>query len=187
LQPPTDGTDEVVPAATNRLEDEPPPPPRVRKGSNTRTFKTRKLPDPSVSEAKNRDLGQKGELLVVEHEKKSLIENGRPDLAERVRHVSAVEGDGAGYDIESFTPEGDIKYIEVKTTRGSAESSFFISTNEVEFARQHRNNYYLYRVYDYEDSRNVGRFYVGTGEVEEMFELTPTQYRAVRSQEDQTN
>ena len=31
------------------------------------------------------------------------------------------------------------------------------------------------------------RFYVGTGEVEQMFELTPTQYRAVRSQADQTN
>jgi hypothetical protein len=187
LQPPKERTDEVIPAVRDRLEEAPPPPPRVRKGKGTRTFKTRKLPDPSVVESKNRDLGQKGELLVVEHEKKSLIENGRPDLAERARHVSAIEGDGAGYDIESFTPEGDIKYIEVKTTRGSAESSFFISTNEVEFARQHRDNYYLYRVYDYEDSRNVGRFYVGTGEVEEMFELTPTQYRAVRSQEDQTN
>jgi hypothetical protein len=89
------------------------------------------------------------------------MENGRPDLAERVRHISAIEGDGAGYDIESFTPEGEIKYIEVKTTRG-----------------QHRKNYHFYRVYDYEDSSNVGRFYVGTGELKEMFELTPTQYRA---------
>jgi hypothetical protein len=123
---------------------------------------------------------------VVAHEKKVLAENGRVALADRVRHVSEID-DGAGYDIESYTPEGEIKYIEVKTTRGSAEASFFISANEVEFARQHRDNYYLYRVYDYEDSRNVGRFYVGIGEVEEMFELTPTQYRAVRSQENQTS
>jgi hypothetical protein len=106
LQPPTVGTDEVVPAARDRLEEAPPPPPRVRKGKSTRTFKTRKLPDPSIAESKNRALGQKGELLVVEHEKKFLIESGRADLAERVRHVSAIEGDGAGYDIESFTPEG---------------------------------------------------------------------------------
>ncbi len=49
-----------------------------------------------------------------------------------------------------------------------------------------RDNYHLYRVYDYEDSRNSERFYSETGEVEEMFELTPTQYRAVRSQQDQT-
>jgi hypothetical protein len=67
-----------------------------------------------------------------------------------------------------------MKYIEVQTTRRSAQSSFFISANEVEFARQHRDSYHLYRVYDYEDSRNPGRFYFGTGDVEEMFELTPT-------------
>ena len=118
---------------------------------------------------------------MIEHEKKFLIENGRPDLAERIRHVSAIEGDGAGYDIESFSPEGEIKYIEVKTTRGPAGSSFFISANEVEFARRHRGNYHLYRVYQYDDSTNAGSFYVGTGEVEHMFELTPTQFRAVRS------
>jgi hypothetical protein len=141
-------------------------------------YQARKLSDPSVAESKNRELGQKGELLVVDHEKEFLMENGRPDLAERVRHVSAIEGDGAGYDIESFTLEGEIKYIEVKTTRGSAGTAFFISANEVEFARQHRDKYHLYRAYDYEDSSNVGRFYIGTGELKEMFELTPTQYRA---------
>ncbi len=181
LQLSTDRTDEVVPIARNRLEEETPPPPRARKGKSTRSFKARKLPNPSVTEANNRDLGQKGELLVIEHEKKSLIENDRPDLAEKVRHVSAIEGDGAGYDIESFSPEGEVKYIEVKTTRGPAGSSFFISANEVEFARQHRGNYHLYRVYQYDDSTNSGRLYVGTGEVEQMFELTPTQYRAVRT------
>ena len=55
----------------------------------------------------------------------------------------------------------------------------------MEFARQHRDNYHLYRVYQYVDSINSGRLYVSSGGVEEMFELTPTQYRAVRSQEDQ--
>ncbi len=124
---------------------------------------------------------------MVEHEKTFLTENGRSDLAEKVRHISVIEGDGDGYDIESFTPDGGTKYIEVKTTRGSVAASFFISANEVEFAKRHRDNFHLYRVYEYEDSTNSGRLYVGSGEVEQMFELTPTQYRAVRSQEDQTN
>jgi len=180
LQPPLDVTDEVVPAAKSRLEEAPPPPPRTRKGKGTRAFKTCKLPDPSVVESRNQELGRKGELLVVEHEKMFLTQNGRPDLAERVRHISAIEGDGAGYDIESFSLEGEIKYIEVKTTRGPAQTSFFISANEVEFAKQHQDNYYLYRVYDYEDSRNSGRLYVGNGDVKDAFELTPTQYRAIR-------
>jgi hypothetical protein len=39
-------------------------------------FKARKVPDFSVVESKNRELGQKGELLVVEREKEVLI--GRP-------------------------------------------------------------------------------------------------------------
>jgi hypothetical protein len=187
LQPATGGTDEVVPFAGSRLVEMPPPPPRARKGKGTSTFKARKVPDFSVVESKNRELGQKGELLVVEREKEVLIENGRPDLAERVRHVSLIEGDGAGYDIGSFTLEGETKYIEVKTTRGSAGTPFYISAKEVEFSKHYRDNYHLYRVYDYEDSRNSGRFYSETGEVEEMFELTPTQYRAVRSQQDQTS
>lgn len=102
------------------------------------------------------------------------------DLAERVRHVSVIEGDGAGYDVESVTLEGETKYIEVKTTSQSVGAPFFISPNEVEFAKQHRENYYLYRVYAYRNDRNSGKFYVESGDLEEMFELTPTQYRAVR-------
>ena len=66
-------------------------------------------------------------------------------------------------------------------------ASFFISANEVEFAQGHPNKFYLYRVYEYEDGTNSGRFYVGAGEVEQMFDLTPTQYRAARSRDDQTN
>jgi hypothetical protein len=152
-----------------------------------RTFKARKLPDFSAAEARNRDLGLKGELLVLEHEKRYLVENGRLDLAQRVRHVSVIEGDGAGYDIESYTLNGETKYIEVKTTAQSVGASFYIgpnevdiSPNEVEFAKQHQDNYYLYRVYDYRNEHNFGRCYVEPGSVEEIFELTPTQYRAVR-------
>ena len=50
---------------------------------------------------------------------------GRPDLAEKVIHVSQIEGDGAGYDIKSFHEDGTVKYIEVKTTRGGIFHSLF--------------------------------------------------------------
>jgi hypothetical protein len=181
MQPATDGADEVAPAIRNRLEETPPPPSRLRKGKSTRVFKARKISDPSAAEARNRDLGRKGELLVVEKEEEFLTENGRADLAASVRHVSDIEGDGAGYDIESFTLEGETKYIEVKTTSGPATTAFYISANEVEFSRRHQDNFYLYRVYNYQDSLNSGKFYVEPGNVEEKFELTPTQYQAVRS------
>ena len=37
-----------------------------------------------------------------------------------VVHVAKVEGDGAGYDIKSYTSDGEQKFIEVKTTRGAS-------------------------------------------------------------------
>jgi hypothetical protein len=179
LEPVTGTSNNRGIVARNRLQETVPPPPRARKTRGPRAFQGRDFPDRSESDSKNRDLGEKGELLVLDHEKKLLVDNGRSDLAEKVRHVSVLKGDGAGYDIESFTPEGEVKCIEVKTTRGSAGAPFFISDNEIEFSRQHRDNYHLYRVYDYEDSRNSGRFYVESGSVEESFELTPVQYQAV--------
>jgi len=94
---------------------------------------------------RNRALGLAGELTVVAHERHWLISNGREDLAERVRHVAALEGDGAGYDVESFELNSSTKFIEVKTTRDGAETPFFISSNEVEFSKRHSTQYALYR------------------------------------------
>jgi hypothetical protein len=102
---------------------------------------------------------------------------GRSDLAEKVRHISAIEGDGAGYDIFSFTDAGEEKYIEVKTTRGSIETSFFMSINEIEFARNHKDNYSLYRVYSFDLQKSSGFFYVCTNDLETFFSFQPIQFR----------
>ena len=107
--------------------------------------------------------------------------NPFPELAEFVRHISLIEGDGASYDIESLTPEREVKYIEVKTTRRPAENPFCMSANEVAFAWQHPHTYYLYRVYRYDEHRDCGMMYIERGNVQEAFSLTPTQYRVVRS------
>ena len=56
-----------------------------------------------------------------------------------------------------------------------------MSANEVEFSRRHRDDYHLYRVYEYDQARNSGRLFSVSGSVEEAFGLTPTQYRVVRS------
>lgn len=148
-----------------------------RKGSKTNTFRAQKSPDYSAKDAKNRKLGLQGELLALKHEKNKLNEMGRKDLAKKVRHISVIEGDGAGYDIESYNEKGEIKYIEVKTTKGNASIAFFMSSNEMEFSRQHSESYFLYRVYDYDESKDNGKMYVIKGNIESECELTPTQYR----------
>jgi hypothetical protein len=70
-----------------------------------------------------------GEEAVVESERRSLIDAGRPDLAKLVFHVAKLEGDGAGFDIKSYTFDGKEMFIEVKTTRGDKEAAFYLSAN----------------------------------------------------------
>ncbi len=62
--------------------------------------------DAAGRDERNRALGRAGEERVLAHEKATLIANGRPDLANCVKWVSQEEGDGAGYDIASFSPQG---------------------------------------------------------------------------------
>ena len=95
-----------------------------------------------------------------------------------MRHVSQLDGDGLGYDILSYSLDGSEKYIEVKTTTGSAETPFYITDNEVKFSKKFSSNYYLYRVYQFDSSINAGKFFVQTGAIDSSFELSPIQYRA---------
>jgi hypothetical protein len=103
-----------VPWLPELLKEEAPPKQQDGNGHSRRTFRARLLRHPSEEET--RALGRAGELLVLHRERSRLEEAGRKDLAERVRHTAAVEGDGAGFDIRSFFPDGHLKYVEVKTT-----------------------------------------------------------------------
>jgi hypothetical protein len=155
-----------------------PSPKKRRIGTSTIEFQTRKSPNYVLRQENNSALGLLGEELILKKEIESLQSAGRNDLAQKVIHVSVVEGDGAGYDIKSFTPEGDIKYIEVKSTKGNASASFFISPNEVEFSRKYSNNFYLYRLFDFNISTRSGKIYVLKGDLTKSLELRPTQYIA---------
>lgn len=101
--------------------------------------------------ARQRAIGKEGERLIVEREKRFLIENGRADLAGKVEWTSAMQGDGAGYDIESRTLKGKVKYIEVKTTTGYRGTPFYFSRNELLVSEEHKKQYYLYRVYELDE------------------------------------
>lgn len=128
-------------------------------------------------EADNRRLGQAGELAVLQREKSNLINLGHPDLAAEVRHVSAESGDGAGYDIRSFTPGGEERFLEVKTTRRNELWPMWISANEVEFSKTKESAFELHRVFHFGRQR-VGLF-VLAGAVPDTCWLTPATYRAV--------
>lgn len=163
----------------NELIFEEPPKPRPRNaGVKTNEFRARKAPDYGLQDSKNKKLGLEGELLVLEREIQALRSIGRHDLADKVVHVSEVEGDGAGHDVRSYDEAGNPKFIEIKTTKGSALTPFFISPNELAFSNQHPDNYFLYRVYEFDAETRSGKVFVLNGDLLKQISLAPTQYKA---------
>ena len=131
--------------------------------------------DPVARDASNRSLGLAGEEFVLGYEKRFLSSVGRHDLAENVRWISKVEGDGAGYDILSYTPAGDRKFLEVKTTVGGNRTPFFVSRNEYEFCKVKAENYSLIRLYDF---RREAKGFELKGRMDQYVNLKTENFRA---------
>jgi len=105
--------------------------------------------DVAGRDARNRALGRAGEERVLAHERATLLAAGRTDLATRIRWVSEVDGDGAGYDIASFDEAGASRLIEVKTTNGWERTPFHITRNELAVAEDRRDDWRLVRLYQF--------------------------------------
>lgn len=126
-------------------------------------------------EAANRSLGRAGEDFVVRFERWRLLQLGLGQLAERVEHVAKTRGDGLGYDVLSFAADGDERFIEVKTTSFGKRTPFFVSSNEVEFARVAADRFTLYRVFDF---RAEPHLFELPGRIESHCLLDPHTFRA---------
>ena len=105
--------------------------------------------DPAARDERNRALGRLGEERVLTSERARLRGEGRDDLARKVKWVAQEEGDGAGYDILSFTARGEERFLEVKTTAGHMQTPFFISRNEKNFAEERPDGFRIFRLYDF--------------------------------------
>ncbi len=127
-------------------------------------------------EARNRSLGDAGEKLVVEFEIKRLWHAGKKNLANRVEHVASTKGDDLGYDVLSFEESGRERLIEVKTTQFGAVTPFFASRNEVNVSESHREEYQLYRLYNFVKQPKM---FALPGSLRETCELEPTQFSAL--------
>jgi hypothetical protein len=126
-------------------------------------------------EAANRSLGRAGEDFVVRFERWRLLQLGLGQLAERVEHVAKTRGDGLGYDVLSFAADGAERFIEVKTTSFGKRTPFFVSSNEVEFARAAADRFMLYRVFDF---RAEPHLFELPGKIESHCLLDPHTFKA---------
>ncbi len=121
-------------------------------------------------------LGDLGELWVMKHEIEKLKEANKHNLIDKVKHTSKDEGDGTGFDIQSFDKEGNKIFIEVKTTKGKKNSTFFITRNELEKSKIEKANYYLYRLYNYNELLDTADLLVIKGDLISLCEF-PTTYK----------
>jgi len=131
--------------------------------------------DYELENKRKKELGDRGEALVIIWEQQSLREKNREDLANKVRKVP----DGEGFDILSYYPDGREKLIEVKTTRGIAECPFFLSANEYHMMREYPHSYCLYRLYNYDELTDTAEFFWLEKDLVHRLILEAIQYRVV--------
>lgn len=171
--PPATG---AVPDAGLIYQAPPPPPGNVPRGLRDPAIQSivRRF-DPAVRDARARALGEAGERFLYCAEKNRLSAAGKDALAARVRWVSKEDGDGAGYDILSFSIHGEPRWLEVKTTNGPARTPFWISENERRVSEERRDVFRLARLYHFSRRPEAYRLKPPLGD---HVKLTPSQYLA---------
>lgn len=132
--------------------------------------------DYGLLQEESKRVGDRGEEFVLNFEKTTLEKEGRGDLAADVLWVAREVGDGAGYDIRSFSLDGRPRYIEVKATKLGALTPFYITSAELDFARRHQGEYAIYRVFDVDG--DASEFYVLEGDLDTLLAVEPVTYRA---------
>lgn len=127
-------------------------------------------------EQNNRNLGEKGEKLVIDYERWRLIKAGKEALADKIEWISKEKGDGTGYDILSKNINGTDRYVEVKTTKLSKEVPIYLTRTELAFANKNAENFYLYRVFNF-DSKP--QFFIREGNYESFCTVQPMTFKGI--------
>lgn len=124
----------------------------------------------------NKRIGDLGELWVLKYEIDKLTKANKLNLLDKIKHTSKDEGDGTGFDIQSFDKNGVKIFIEVKTTKGKKNSTFFVSRHELEKSKIEKGNYYIYRLYNYNEEADTADLLIIRGELTKLC-VFPSTYK----------
>ena len=147
-----------------------------------RKFTARKVDFKTINN-ENSALGDAGEIFALEWEQNRLKNlNVSFNILDEVIHFSRKFGDGAGYDILSRIDNNyELLYIEVKTTKGSLDTPFYISENEKNFMEIYKENTLIYRVYNYNQDTNVGEIeIISYDKLIEKYDFNPITYKVTK-------
>ena len=143
---------------------------------NNRTSK----PDYIAEEIIKTKQGELNEKVIYEMELQKLMELEAEEEVRRMQEFFENRKDNEGYDILSFEvdEEGNLieKYIEVKSTKGPESTPIDITSNEIEFAKQHLDNYFIYRIFNSNNKNRSCKILSGKN-LFSKYSLIPTAYK----------
>ena len=109
-----------------------------------------KKPDYIAEEIIKTNQGIINEKVVYENEIRRLMEEEAQEQVRKMEEFFNNKKENEGFDILSFelNENGEYveKYIEVKSTKGNEGTPIDITSDEIDFAKKHIDNYYLYRI-----------------------------------------
>ena len=120
--------------------------------NENRRHTRKKKRDNLADEIEKQKMGEITEKSIYELEYKKILEAQLLDELKEMEDYFVNRTDEEGYDILSFDidKDGNIikKYIEVKSTKGPESTPIDITENEIRFARDNIDNYYIYRIFN---------------------------------------
>ena len=153
---------------------------KYRKNDIDRKINRTKKPDYIAEELVKTKQGELNEKDIYERELQKMMELEAKEEVERMEEFFKNRNDSEGYDILSFEQQedGSLKeiYIEVKSTKGNEGTPIDITDNELEFAKNHIDQYYLYRIYN-SDKKNKTLKIVTGKELLENYVFVPSSYK----------
>lgn len=126
------------------------------------SFKTKEV------DFKNTDtsIDKLGEEIVLNEETRFLVENGSSQYIKDIKWYPEY-GDRKPYNIHSFFPNGEDKYIKVITTLESDNSyKIILNQEEIEFMEENEKNYFVYRLLSFNKADKTSKLEIYAGKDE---------------------
>lgn len=120
------------------------------------------------------------EEVIFKQERKRLVEEGTIEQVKKMDEFFENKKENEGFDILSFkkAENGEYKemYIEVKSTKENEGTPIDITSNEVEFAKEHIEDYYLYRIVNSNTDQRYLKIVTGE-ELFSKYNFIPTSFK----------
>lgn len=141
-----------------------------------------KKPDYIAEEIIKTNQGIINEKIVYENELKRLMAAEAKEQVKKMEEFFNNKKENEGFDVLSFelNENGEYveKYIEVKSTKGNEGTPIDITSDEVDFARKHIDNYYLYRIINSDSKDRYLKIVKGTDLFNNIdYNFVPTDYK----------